>query len=104
MKKVTVRIRNTFSYLGQVFNAVGLASRDKTLFHWSQWLLLSEGFLVSTPIIEQDGIRIHFYQLYNSTVKKKKGSTMFSLCHNIFRRNTWWFPPPQVNKLQWDFL
>lgn len=84
MKKVTVGIRTTFSYLGQVFNAVGLAQRNKTFFHLSQWPPLSEGLLVSTPILEQDCIRIHFYQYC-----KKICNTMFSPCHNILRRNTW---------------
>lgn len=36
MKMVTVRIMTSFSYLGQVFDAVGVAQSNKNLLHQSQ--------------------------------------------------------------------
>lgn len=36
MKKVTVRIRTSFSYLGQGFDGVHVAQSNTTLLHQSQ--------------------------------------------------------------------
>lgn len=87
MKKVTVGIRTTFSYLGQVFNAVGLAQRNKTFFSLKSVTSTFRGtssFHTNSRTGSYTDSLLSVIQQYC----KKICNTMFSPCQNILRRNT----------------